>query len=320
VSLASPYWGVQKLDSFPPDIIAIFDRGNRYVDLTAGGGGMVFERAKVQPVHGNDRNSYAAAAFTAAEELQGTRRTFDTLKWDLREGFLYHFRMDDPSQQRVPFPNVSDDIARVVDGLCEASDVAAYIAVRTLLDLFSVRCRAWDKVHEISQDDFLAKVRSTWTEFLQETAVCRKITGSNFDAGLCSEFVLSGDVVYSDPAWPWSPAFPNENADDNPYEFLTCSAGSILQQVLVMPETIPFWVASEPERVIGDVSEWVSEALEAGANYFVLSTQGTNWPQPELMYHAVSELVGVPVAVTYRIATTRRSNTPFSEWFGVFSA
>jgi hypothetical protein len=149
----------------------------------------------------------------------------------------------------------------------------------------------------------------------------RAITGTNESAENCATFVKPGDVVYTDPAWPWNGEEDAKGLDqDNPYDFLTCAAGSILKQEVIRPDGIPFWLAKNgPEHIWDDVASWVRGAFEGGAQTFILSTQGTNWPAPDLTMHEVGERAGVKLThYEYAVATTRRSNTKFTEWFGVY--
>jgi hypothetical protein len=335
VSLASPYWGIQKLSSFPKRILQVFDGGSRYVDLTAGGGGMVFHRAKQgQPVHGNDRNTYAASAFEVACILQ-------TMSVEAIEAYAGYFAADwhhppaetgyvashqDDAQLWVP--KVTPEVAHYIDQQCSVGIVNAYFVVRSLLKLLSVRCRAWDKDDSDARRartdvHFLAGyVRDEFERFAGEVRGTgyASITGSNSSAEYLKEFVQPGDVVYTDPAWPWSPAEDAKGFDQsNPYDFLTCAAGSILEQREIVPDSIPFWTANDVEKIYDDTAQWIRDAFDAGARAFVLSSQGTNWPHPDLALAMAAERSGAPLKhYEYRVATTRRSNTPFTEWFGVY--
>jgi len=329
--LAQPYWGIQRLTSFPKRIIWEIQSGNRYVDLTAGGGGMVFERSKFQAVHGNDRNAYAAAGFQTANIIQDRNCSLRQFQeWAaaiyptnirrVTDGYLSSL----PTTERDRFypEQLTDEIREYVDSLCQHDPMAAYFTTRVLMDELTVRCRAWDKDSPISGSNIdlynrVTRIARTWFETLESRC---PITGTNESAENCASFIRPGDVVYTDPAWPWDPSQDVGGIDqDNPYDFLTCAAGSILKQKHIRPDGIPFWLAKNgPEPIWDDVAKWVRAAFEGGAKSFILSTQGTNWPAPDLTMHEVAERAGANLShYEYAVAATRRSGTKFTEWFGI---
>jgi hypothetical protein len=334
--LAQPYWGVQKLTSFPEKILEEISSGRRYVDLTAGGGGMVFERSKFQAVHGNDRNPYAAAGFQVAGMIQNLRWTSlelgkriaetapSTIPW-ARHGYLSSTY--DSEVDRFFPPMLASEVREYVDSLCKYDTIAAYFVTRVLMDELTVRCRAWDKSSPVASSPELLyqKVTEITERWFKLLATRNAITGTNESAENAYRFVRPGDVVYTDPAWPWDPSLviPNISTGgfdaDNPYDFLTCAAGSILRQEHIRPDGIPFWLAKNgPEHIWDDVASWVRSALSGGAKSFILSTQGTNWPAPDLTIHEVAERSGTKVDhYEYTVATTRRSDTKFTEWFAI---
>jgi hypothetical protein len=331
--LAQPYWGIQKLTSFPKPILEEISSGKRYVDLTAGGGGMVFHRSNFQRVHGNDRNAYAAAGYQTAQAIQSRGcklRDFhgwaadihpEALNWRLYPGYLSS--LSEGEWDRFYPSDLSDDVKQYVDALCNHGPMTAYFTTRTLMDAFTVRCRAWDKRDPLAENDIyylydqITRIGRRWYQLL---ATRNEITGTNVSAEQCASFVRRGDVVYTDPAWPWDPTQDEGGFDqDNPYDFLTCAAGSILKQDHIRPDGIPFWLAKNgPEPIWDDVASWVKGAFEGGAKSFILSTQGTNWPSPDLTLHEVAERAGVKLThYQYEVVTTRRSHTKFTEWFGI---
>jgi hypothetical protein len=330
--LAQPYWGIQKLTSFPSSVLKEIADGKRYVDLTAGGGGMVFHRSLFQAVHGNDRNAYAAAGFQTAQAIQA--RNCD-LRWLSQWAENIHPRMIrvDPfgylqTQRGVEedrfFPStLNKEMLEYTDALCLHDPIAAYFTTRVLMDELTVRCRAWDRTPPVpfTPDYLHSKVTQIARTWFTELRRRNPITGTNESAEKCASFVKSGDVVYTDPAWPWNGEQDQLGLDqDNPYDFLTCAAGSILKQTHIRPDGIPFWLAKNgPEPIWDDVASWVCGAFEGGAKSFILSTQGTNWPAPDLTLHEVGERAGVKLDhYEYTVATTRRSGTKFTEWFGIY--
>jgi hypothetical protein len=330
-NVASPYWGIQELDSFPEAVLEVFNAGERYVDITAGGGGMVFERAKHQPVHGNDRNPFAAAAFQVANHIQNAPNSGPSELTRPGATFLNRPGWISSNQGTNAVPLLSHALAEYVDGLCQASFVSSYFATRVLLKNFSSRARAWDKdltgTQDVgtSVDDFHKMFIMEYAAFANEVTSMHAISGTNQPAENCGWFIFPGDVVYSDPAWPWTKDASMQrnytvgnDPTENPYTFLTCAVGSIYLQRDLIGNNVPFWTQDDPTQIYSDCYTWISNAFLADAKTFVLSTQGTNFPDPSELYVEL-ESRGLKLdQVVQKQAYTRNSKTPFVEYFGVF--
>jgi hypothetical protein len=333
-AFVTPYWGPQKIAAFPDEVLSVFDAGDRYVDLTAGGGGMVFHRAKGgQPAHGNDRNPYAAAGFQAMEELQQ-----QPLK-DVFERYVAAWHPDNlkvvrgylSERMSLPYrgmtrPNVNVAVAEYFDSLMCAGSVASYCAARVLLGTFSFRQLSWDRrtsdevpipCTEVTVETVRRKVGRQLFKLISAVEQLKApVTGSFGDATQTP--LRTGDVVYSDPAWPWG---PNENTtkdNSNPYVFLTTGVGSIMTQREIPQKSIAFWTPKDAEQIYADVVSWIRYAFDNNARAFVISTQGTNFPVPTELYPELSRRLCLRVEVLHSNARSEAMAKPFTEWFGIF--
>jgi hypothetical protein len=343
----TPYWGPQALTAFNPEVVAVFGEHLRYVDITAGGGGMVFNRAQLgQPSHGNDRNPYSAAGFRAVETLFPIVAEHKALwkafaaEWHpdnirhVSDGYV-STNLLSPEQFSTTgrAPNCRSDVAEYIDSLCTHSPLAAFCASRVMLNLFTFRQISWDrKTSDVpSRPCTDVTVKEFWEKTMRQLfrlmsgvlSLRAPVTGSNLDATEAARTVVrSGDVVYTDPAWPWGTEELASTTKDsgNPYEFLTCMMGSIITQRDIPKESIPFWHNKAPERIFADVLSWIRNSFESGACTFVLSTQGTNFPLPRELYHEVSKTLDVPIEIHTKVSglSGRAANgKTFTEWFGI---
>lgn len=336
-SLVTPYWGPQKVELFPPNILARIAQGQRYVDLTAGGGGMIFHQARLgHPAHGNDQNPYAALGFSVIGDLQAMDFGGDWKQFHAQWANSFHPEELPATPGYIverwpytsstgPIPNVSLETATYMDSLLGLNQPAiTYSLVRAILGTFTFRSLTWDR--RTSDDPPTAGTEVSPERVWQKTgrALYRvmsylvtnpaSVTGSNLDALEAARTVVRpGDVVYIDPAWPWGTEELAAPADKlNPYRFLNETIGSLVLQRPWAPTT-SFWMASDEARIYADLQAWISASFESGASAFILSTQGTNAPLPRELY----KTFGITPTVVTAPSVTRSGSKTFTEWFGV---
>jgi hypothetical protein len=344
---STPYWGSQALRIFPSEIVRLMENGRRYVDLTAGGGGMVFRLSHSgQRVHGNDRNPYSAFGFQSFGKLQHMLQgrkprdvTEEVAAWihpgeiPLLQGGLATFdqRSEETSLSRRIAPFLDIETAAYIDALCGLGTLPAYLAGRVLMGSFTFRGYGWARRLVDKRETSAVKPLEFWQSCVRRlhlmttaaAAATGRVSGSRLEAlEAAQEVVQPGDFVYSDPAWPWGPEEQKapSTSSPNPYTFLTQSLGSLLLQQRVVVNG-GFWSAEDPQRIYADVESWMRAAFQRGARYFCLSTQGTNYPVPAEVFATLARIPDfTEVLVLKRESTVSAAHKKFTEWFGVYEA
>jgi len=326
------YYGSQALTSFPLSVMREIDAANAYVDLTAGGGGMVYHQADKygKRVGYNDRCYYAYLGMSAVLEPA----------WDLDQPVTDWFedfgRKTHPDNvQRLSLGNgylskldtkaakISDELRRYIDSLCVWFNQDALVLStvgRVIVNNFTFRAFSWcgsdpsrKKVSDWSPEDFWTKMMRA---AMRARAFYNRLVPSPHEVlwgdakHAAYEMNVEGALVYSDPAWPWADTGPN------PYEWFHYDLSGILLQE-DLPE-IRFWQRGDFDNIVRETAEWGTLVLERDARGFILSTQGTNAPVPEEVFRAVGE--HIPLKWTDVVtAQSLGAAKPFTEHFAMFA-
>jgi hypothetical protein len=335
---AAPYFGSIEFDLYPPVLQQLIIDAPQYIDITAGGGNVLITRGMAnQPVVGNDRCIYAAMSLQVllqnALQLEIDRETwFEALCERLHPDNVTPVNgyMTACSRKNV-FPFLNPGTARYLDGLCATNDPVFQVAVgQTLMRLTSFRFVAPARITQtgVPTEAFLemdcfagaAKglLRSRITaEYLARFPAYQQhqvFIGDALDA-LHTAHIIPGAVVYADPAWPWGTDRPM--TAHNPYKFQS----EVITSCMVQQQQveIPFWTVNNPERTLQDITAWIATALEHGVEHFILATQSTNDPNPELVFeHLLQKFPHV--SVLQEDVYSSVSNQQYIHYFGVVSA
>jgi hypothetical protein len=331
------YYGSQALTSFPEEVMAYIREGPQYVDITAGGGGMVFDRARTgQLVSANDRCYYAAMSLSAIllrEDGDWTWPGFAAFTHpdnvEPKEGYLTGLRnADGEIKSKHGTLALNYALTTYVDGLLLKSDdpLIKSMVGKIFVNACTFRGFGWSKTSAegIKTKDITPEW--FWTKFARagyramdfqkqvpdSVRANANVTYTDAQTALRSLPIMSGATVYSDPAWPW---LKEMGGGPNPYEFFTYDVSAILAQREM--EQVKFWEGSV-EEVFADVRGWIRLALDKGAGQFILSTQGTNAPPAMEIFNAVAEEFKM-AHVQEVIARSYGAGKPFSEWFAVYT-
>ena len=281
-----------------PRIIPWLPKGGIYADGTSGSCGTPFKMKKQgYTVYTNDRGFLSfciGKAFVERNEHYTEQDIEEILDYTPQEGFVFN------AWQKLPF---DPEVAKHIDGyllhnknnhfalVCCGSFIMAHLTFRSI---------GWDKklVANLTVDVLRERIAFTLRR------LARVPIPGNAKAfwGDARDFVTqqSGDLVYFDPAWPWTDGRKAEI-----YEF-SDEVSDILQQKKTENK---FW--SGDEALIGSI-EFVKKSIP-NWKHVALSTQSTNYPPHERVEEELRKLFPKLYVDTYKVIS-RASNNEFIEY------
>ena len=185
------------------------------------------------------------------------------------------------------------ELCRFVDGVCATTteNRIKFAIGKSLMDT-TFRGLGWARTDPNSRNvegwtpRILATKAGKWYTRFEEVSVQLRANGKQYFvlnedckllAGKYAD-LHKGAFVYCDPAWPWALKFKSKN----PYLFVVEKLSSILLQKETRKDQFR-WEEMTDGQIADEVTDWVLDALKAGALRFVLNTQGTNRPNPEML-------------------------------------
>jgi hypothetical protein len=331
-SYTSSYWGSQLVSAFPPELTELSKSVSSFTDITAGGGAYPYYLAQQGVrVNLNDRNQYAFLNLEA---------TFNyDFEEDLEHWFESFCRDSHPDKmtsesvgyleshlQQPGFPKFNVHTCMYVDWLFrnfkQHHRLVLAATSRTLVSHFTFRGLSWSNktsdnkpVKDATPEEFWIRMcRTAWRIcHYNRLLPSHNFQVTNFGALPCLEVLpIRGGIVYTDPAWPW-----NQKVDSsNPYTFFTKSVSSIIQQKN-LELSFSMWKNSDRTLILNELRTWFDRTFSLGAQYFCLSTQGTNFPDPQPMYDELAEEYKL-VWLKIQNVQSASQQKPFTEWFGLF--
>lgn len=193
----------------------------------------------------------------------------------------------------------SEDMSKYLDGLLTSlyPEPLIQFAVGNILStVFSFRGRNFCKTsqlkklsNEVTPEDIYPKLLRSMMKARRIREKIPKDIKSWSNIGDSSEALdkvcLPKDtVVYMDTAWPYNKNIPIPN----PYSFFIEGISSIISQQKITAGRL--WERETPEdQIINTVKLWMNKAFDKDAKYFIITTQDTNYPDPDKVFEEVSK-------------------------------
>lgn len=332
------YFGTAKFDEFPPPVRELIVRSPQFIDITAGGGGVIYERVLAgQPASGNDRCYYAALSL---RQVLCDGAAFDPgmndERWAVQLSTLWHPENLPPatvdrvrkaaakraSGEDVKNPSLSSEVAEYLDALLSLKDdLVRAVLAGWMSKRLTWRSLGWCRTDVESRPtiEYTPEEVGSWLVQLARrrrhfalaarNSAFREVTQLDALDAMNTLEILPGAVVWCNPAWPWE-----DTKQRNPYEFHTYDLSRLISDEPIPDQ--PFWLPSM-DGIGADLLSWMEAAFRRGAGAFVLSNQSTNRPSPPemLMWFAAKE---VRPAFVLKTTAKGSSDSSFEDYFAVF--
>lgn len=291
------YLGTREADHFLRNPIFMGHLGKRpFFDITAGTGQFPYALAKLGwDVFVNDICYYAASICRLWADPSWCSMK-DRYKW-----LLHISESIDPEKvkgvsgyitSRINRPDViNKNTSRYLDSIAgSGSGLHKFLAGAAFLKFFSFRGR---NLVTISPSGMPTKEITPWILYhsmlrvAMKARVCREQLG---DKKIWSGFydsleaihrapIPEGSIIYMDSAWPYKKAL----GGGNPYLFFAETISSIMRQRQIRVKQM--WNrTTTADSILERVSLYIDEAFSKGAYRFVLTTQDTNYPDPDEVF------------------------------------
>jgi hypothetical protein len=259
-----------------------------YIDLVAGGNGTPYQLLKddkVQSVVTNDLSFYSyVCSKTVFENRKHTiNELLDMLNVEPLKGYLSNLS---PNKSFSGY--FTDEMRNYIDGYCtknKENSIALAAMGKLLIGKLSFRSLMFSRKlvnGKLMIDYSIQELINDLYIKLCEFNIFNIGNGKSYNLD-ANEFVQSfnefeGNIVYADPAWP----FTTSQQGPNPYVF----SSEIIPSILLQKEStlkLPWNNKSEEDeqKIYNDISLWIRTSLNKGAKMFIINTQSTNFPLPE---------------------------------------